>query len=283
MAWAMTQRFEDPLPFTLAHTAAVLPFLRQPVVPLALVAGAMAPDLPYFLQVLRSEHDWNAALLNGISSHQFAHMLTVGMPLALVLFGFLSLIKGPIRWALPESWFPDQSGLRMRPPTGGHMALWTFHSLLIGLLTHLVWDSFTHASGWVVLHVPSLSNEPVAGIPIFRLLQHGSSLAGMSILALWYIKMRRRSHRNVKTEVIEPRNARTMLLSLVVVVPAVAAALLGRGATPVIEDALSAELFLQVIILRGGAALIASLAIYGLLWHTLVMIRKFQATPMARG
>ncbi|MFI8412920.1 hypothetical protein ACIGB6_10625 [Paeniglutamicibacter gangotriensis] len=86
----------------------------------------------------------------------------------------------------------------------------------------------------------------------------------------------------MKTEVIEPRNARTMLLSLVVIVPAVAAAILGRGATPVIEDALSTELFLQIMILRGGAALIASLAIYGLLWHTVVMIRKFQATPMAR-
>jgi len=38
------------MPFTLAHPAAVLPLFRGPLVPAALVVGAVAPDLPYFLR-----------------------------------------------------------------------------------------------------------------------------------------------------------------------------------------------------------------------------------------
>ncbi|WP_277682019.1 DUF4184 family protein, partial [Saccharomonospora azurea] len=46
----------------MSHPAAVLPLLRRPFVPAALVAGAVAPDLPYFLTTLgvseTGPHDW---------------------------------------------------------------------------------------------------------------------------------------------------------------------------------------------------------------------------------
>ena len=37
------------MPFTPSHAAAVLPFLRTPLPASALVAGSVAPDLPYYL------------------------------------------------------------------------------------------------------------------------------------------------------------------------------------------------------------------------------------------
>lgn len=37
------------MPLTLTHPAIVLPLARGPLVPSALVIGAMAPDLPYFV------------------------------------------------------------------------------------------------------------------------------------------------------------------------------------------------------------------------------------------
>ncbi|MEI5672079.1 MULTISPECIES: DUF4184 family protein [unclassified Nocardioides] len=37
------------MPFTLVHPAAVLPLVRTPLVPSALVLGSVAPDLPYFV------------------------------------------------------------------------------------------------------------------------------------------------------------------------------------------------------------------------------------------
>lgn len=156
----------------------MLPSLRQPLVPIALVAGAMAPDLPYFLIVKPSSAGWLSALLSGIQSHQFTRMLSVGLPLALVLAAFLWVLDRPIRWALPAPWFPEQEQPRTPSPIWALPALWTFLSLLIGLLTRLIWDSFTHSTGWVVRHVSMLALEPVPDLPLFRILQHASTWRG---------------------------------------------------------------------------------------------------------
>ena len=48
--------------------------------------------------------------------------------------------------------------------------------VVLGALTHVVWDSFTHANGWVVQRVPFLTEE--FGLPIFKLAQFGSGLFG---------------------------------------------------------------------------------------------------------
>ncbi|MDQ0094694.1 hypothetical protein J2T21_002587 [Paeniglutamicibacter psychrophenolicus] len=234
----------------------------------------MAPDLPYFIMAKPSNDGWFASLLSGISSHGFTQILTIGLPLALVLAGFMAFVDRPMRWALPESWIPVQRAFAGRPPSRAHLVLWTFHSLLIGLLTHLVWDSFTHSTGWVVLQFPVLSIEPLAGIPVYRILQHCSSLAGLALLALWYRKQPRTSYACGMDSMDQSRKARTMLLVLVCVVPAAAAAFLGLGATPAVEDAASAELFLQIMILRGGTALLGALAVYGLAWHAVALHRR---------
>lgn len=273
------------MPFTLAHTAAALPFLRQPVlpvVPVALVAGTMAPDLPYFALVRPANNDWYTALLSGINSHEFTQILTVGLPLALALAGFLSFVAKPLRWALPDSWVPDRSTLLLRPPTRVHLVLWTFHCLLLGLLTHLVWDSFTHSTGWFVQHVPVLSLAPVAGMPIYRVIQHVSTLAGLTILVLWYLKRRGDSDINETAVISRTQKRRVTLLALILTVPAAASALVGLGAAPVIEDAASAEVFLQVMTLRGGAALLVALAVYSIAWHAGYMVRKFHTMATAR-
>ena len=43
------------MPFTLAHPAAVLPFARTKLVFSALIAGALAPDVGYFLTLYRPD------------------------------------------------------------------------------------------------------------------------------------------------------------------------------------------------------------------------------------
>ena len=270
------------MPFTLAPPAAVLPFLRQPFVPIALVAGAMAPDLPYFALVSATSDAWYAPMLNGANSHDFSQILTVGLPLALVLAGFLWLVVKPLRWAVPDSWVPDKPALKGRPPTSARVALWTFYSLMLGLLTHLAWDSFTHSNGWVVERVPLLASEPVAGIPVYSLLQHGSTLAGLALLSFWYLKRRRVSKHPAKTGEPKGRNGRTLLLALYLAVPAVTAAALGLGPSPVVEDAASAGSFLWIVVTRGGAALAIALAAYALAWHAVDKIRKLRAMSKAR-
>lgn len=265
------------MPFTLAHPAAVLPFLRPPFVPIALVAGALAPDLPYFAMVSSTSDAWFAPMLNGANSHDFAQIMTVGLPLALVLAGFLWLVAKPLRWALPEEWVPAKPAPAGRPPTSARIALWTFYSLVLGLVTHLAWDSFTHSYGWVVERVPLLAHEPFAGIAVYRLLQHGSSLVGLAVLCLWYVKRQRASGNRGKPGPPAHRKVRAVLLALFLVVPAVTAAVLGLDSNIVEEDAASAGSILWITITRGGAALVTALAFYALAWHAASLVGRLRA------
>lgn len=60
-------------------------------------------------------------------------------------------------------------------------------SLVIGIYSHLIWDAFTHESGYFVRRTAALSTPvPLFGfhVPLFHLLQHGSTLIGAAILLL---------------------------------------------------------------------------------------------------
>lgn len=71
------------MPITFAHPAAVLPFMGGPCVPAALVAGALAPDVPYFLRALRipvSAQSWWEPFLNATTTHNWPGALIITIP-----------------------------------------------------------------------------------------------------------------------------------------------------------------------------------------------------------
>ena len=162
------------MPFTLAHPAAVLPIWAggKPRLRLAaLVLGAVTPDFEYFLHL-------NTV---GRYAHSLPGLFFVCLPagwLSLWLFdrfgrqGIASLL--PTTWQLPA------------PPTSPNRVLPTSVALLLGAATHVIWDAFTHASGWGVVLLPQLA-DPVftspSTIPWFKVLQHGSTLLGLAVLA----------------------------------------------------------------------------------------------------
>jgi hypothetical protein len=62
----------------------------------------------------------------------------------------------------------------------------TSWALLLRAASHVVWDGFTHASGWAVRLLPGLTDLVRLGsftVPWFKLLQHSSSLLGLAVLA----------------------------------------------------------------------------------------------------
>lgn len=67
-------------------------------------------------------------------------------------------------------------------------------AIVIGALTHLAWDSFTHGSGWCVRHLPLLNRNfidtPWGHIPLFKVLQHGSTLLGSAWLGVLAFRQR---------------------------------------------------------------------------------------------
>jgi hypothetical protein len=169
------------MPFTPAHPAVVVPLARRwpgYFVLSALVVGSMAPDFEYFVYlspVRTIGHD-----LVGIP------LLCVPTGLA-VLWLFEIVLKKPIALLLPrqirERLLPSCEPLAFLP-AGQSVAI--LLSLAVGASSHIAWDSLTHANGWVVERVPILSAYLWHGVPVFKLLQHGSTIGGLSLLLLWF-------------------------------------------------------------------------------------------------
>ncbi|WP_251096581.1 DUF4184 family protein [Streptomyces sp. Caat 7-52] len=175
------------MPFTLSHRAAVLPLLRHPFSPAALVCGAMAPDVPYFLAAVRvplSAQSWYEPFLNATFSHTLSG-ITVSGPFALALLMLYWLVHRPTAALLPARPLPantaDRGGGGLRR-TG-----WALLSVLIGILTHLVWDSFTHGDGYVVTHLSVLRSHITGDLTVARVVEHISTAGGLAAGAvhLW--------------------------------------------------------------------------------------------------
>ena len=169
------------VPFTLAHAAAALPLRRLKLVPSALVIGTFAPDFEYFV------HPGP----NSRYGHTFPGVFLLTLPLALlVLWMFHTVVKRPLVGLLPDAMqrrvVPYLEGFRFG---GAARFLLIVASVLLGITTHVLWDSFTHSNTWPYHHWGALRQMvhiPVVGmIPIYRILQHSSSLAGTGITAIW--------------------------------------------------------------------------------------------------
>jgi hypothetical protein len=168
------------LPFTLAHPAAVIP-LRRYLVLSALVVGSLAPDFRYFLNLAPRSH----------IGHSFKGIFIFCLPVGLaVLWIFQQVMKLPLISLAPRS--HQQRLVRLAEPFlwggAGRFAL-IVASLLLGAISHLAWDAFTHDSGLVVRNVPDMRvplEEFGTHRPLYNVLQHGSSILGLAILAFWY-------------------------------------------------------------------------------------------------
>jgi hypothetical protein len=170
------------MPFTLAHTAAALPFRRLGLVWSALLVGTMAPDLEYFARLSPDSR----------FGHTLKGALLLSLPLAiLTLWLFHKFVKIFVVDLLPEkigNRVDNQNKFRFG---GGTQFALIVISGLIGIATHLIWDSFTHSTGFFVRQWPTLrepANLSILGkIPVYKLLQHGSTVIGTCALAIWLL------------------------------------------------------------------------------------------------
>lgn len=76
------------------------------------------------------------------------------------------------------------------------------YSALFGMLTHVLWDSFTHLNGFMVKKLSILTNSvPIMNIqiPIYKLLQHGSTLIGITAI-ISFMLYRASKYRYIKKD-----------------------------------------------------------------------------------
>lgn len=166
------------MPFTPAHAAAVLPLVRRSwAIPSALVIGSMGPDLTFYLPVSAARGH----------SHSLGWAFTVTPAFALAGWALWRwLLAAPARDLAPTSvrarWRPA------RPARGlAHVArLWlaAYVSVVIGTLTHLFWDGFTHHNDWAAERIAALHIE-IGGVHLHGWLQWASSIAGLALLGLY--------------------------------------------------------------------------------------------------
>lgn len=171
------------MPFTLAHPAAVLPLRRLRLMrTVPLIIGAMAPDMPYYVP-------WRLAKHLPDITHTPLGTLTLDLPIGLALLLFMWLLRAPL--AAPLGPGPRAKCLVALERFGSRPLNWALAplSILIGAWTHLAWDSFTHADGWMVGRIPALS-APVSLFSytgeLCHVLQYVSSVFGLAVLAIWF-------------------------------------------------------------------------------------------------
>ena len=194
------------MPWTISHPAAAVPFARRGLVFSALVVGSMAPDFVYVLPL-----PFNRAF-----SHSLAGVGLLVLPLSLVVLWFFhALLKRPLLALLPihqqERLLPHAGSFAFGPTRRFVLIV---ASVLVGALTHVVWDGFTHASDWGVRLFPVLTTPLVGLLPIYRALQYVSTIGGALVLAYWYADWFKRAPRHV-VPVAQRLSARQRLLWLV--------------------------------------------------------------------
>lgn len=169
------------MPFTLAHAAAAYPLRRTRLILSALIFGTFAPDLEFFLRFAPK----------GPFGHTTRGLFLFCLPVGFGIFWiFHDLVKEPLAALMPrairERITPGIYPMSLRRP---HQLVLVLVSVLIGAITHLLWDSFTHASYWPGHHFPFLREVftlPVIGeVHLYKLLQYASTIFGLAVVYFW--------------------------------------------------------------------------------------------------
>jgi hypothetical protein len=173
------------MPFTLAHPAVVLPLRRYCPRLLnfpALVIGSITPDLGYFFGRL-NVNDYAHGLIGSVM-----FCFPLGLLLTALFYRLRTRVVGMLPGRQRERLLP-----LCRRPVGSWLGI--IVSLMIGVWTHLLLDSFTHKDGWGVEHLPVLQIAvgSVADhtVRIHHLLWYAFSFAGVFWLYYVYEQWRR--------------------------------------------------------------------------------------------
>jgi hypothetical protein len=179
------------MPFTISHPAASIPLARRGLVLSALVVGSLTPDIPYYIPGF-TQKEWG---------HSLAGIIGFCLPAGLgLIWLFHNFLKAPLILLLPDDHRLRLVSVSQRfdfLPVSRLVLICV--SILVGALTHILWDSFTHRYGWVVNTFPVLRAPWIRihafslTIPPYEILQHLSSLLGLFLIAFWYLRWYQRT------------------------------------------------------------------------------------------
>lgn len=170
------------MPFTPSHAIVALPFVRTPLVPAAIAIGAMAPDLPLFTR---------GTIVDYAVTHDL-RWLPATVILALVLLLVWRVVLRPacrmlaprfIGSRLPPEWDRGPRAVAAETFGSASRVVLLVLALALGVVTHILWDAFTHEGRGGVALIPALDEQwgPLLG---YKWLQYGSGIGGVLVLAV---------------------------------------------------------------------------------------------------
>ncbi|MBL7922763.1 MAG: DUF4184 family protein [Bacteroidia bacterium] len=177
------------MPFTPAHPAILFPLKFFPKLKwswTALLIGSIIPDFEYFIWLSPSAY----------VSHSWEGIILFNLPMTVLMAFMWHQVMAPV--LLPKLHF-IKSGLNMEHTPAFFPWLksnWLMFllSALTGILSHLVWDSFCHANGYMVHRIPYLLAFTDLGPYHIRncyLLWYLSTLAGGVLMLAWLVDFSR--------------------------------------------------------------------------------------------
>lgn len=235
------------MPYPFAHPAAVLPLVRPMgrfAAPSALAIGSMLPDFWYFVP-----------LADRADSHSLAGLFWYCLPVGLAAYAlFHLLLKQPLIALLsPRLGSFTCTGLPPRP--------WyaVVVSLLMGSITHVVWDELTHSNDYA-FHGHNW-------------LQHASTVCGTAILGWWIWRKLRRAPVATRPAALSAFSRACALLGLA---GAMAISALWSADIRLALDLAALKHLLRTAGVAGLQALAAATLVYCLLWQ----LRARQKSPL---
>jgi len=169
------------MPFTIAHSVTARPLRRlsggRLLLP-ALAVGAMAPDFEYLVHLSPTR----------TIGHTIPGLFVLCLPTGLAVLWLwhrlvapaLAPLLRPLTGGLTNGWVDPAP---FWPPA--RLALICI-SIVIGSFSHITWDAFTHEGGVVVNLWSGFSHKVGPGpLPVYKWLQFGSSVFGMTLLGVW--------------------------------------------------------------------------------------------------
>jgi len=178
------------MPFTVSHAAAVLPLQRfgKHALPLsALMVGSMSPDFGYIFS-----YEASRAL-----THSFAGLFIFSLPVGLAVWWFyVAVLEKATITLLSDRWHTRFAHTDAITPS---LVLRAALAIVLGAVTHLLWDSFTHRGTFTTDAIPALLG-PTPGLPwlpIYHLLHGLSSVVGLVVLGYWMRHLQRQPPRSL--------------------------------------------------------------------------------------
>jgi len=263
------------MPFTVSHIVAALPLNKRlgkrfskytALSPL--VIGSMTPDVAYLTPFLVHQR---------VDSHSLIGIYLFCIPMGLTIYFLYHLLMAPVWVSLLPRGFkarlnPDLA-LGKLPDISSHVLL---ISLILGAITHIIWDYFTHLSGIpqliTAMSMPLMTLDGYDIMP-YRVLQHLSSIIGlvllMYIIYRWYRDTKIQN--NIKSKIPQWLKVLTIIsLFVISTIVAVLYAFMYLPETDVLYGLYSAQIFLKIAIIVGASIFLLNSAILGLLFRYVI-------------